>query len=73
MHTTHLQPPLESMPQSSTLGDDALEWENLSYPAGTRNTDRIEEHNPGASSINVYEEMERNGQRSIVLRRIMTI
>ena len=41
----------------------------MKYPGGSRQTDILEENNKGALSINVFEEIEFNGGKSIAIYR----
>ena len=37
------------------LNDDIVNWENINFPAGNRDIDRLETNNNGLISIDVYE------------------
>ena len=51
------------------LKDNIINWQHMKYPGGSREIDSLEENNPGILSINVFEEMEFNGEKGIVIYR----
>ena len=51
------------------LKDDVINWNHLKYPGGSREIDILEEQNSGVLSINVFEEMDVNGEKGIVIYR----
>ena len=59
----------ERISQYAKVKDDIINWQHMNYPAGDRDIDRLEDGNRGVLSINVYEEIELNGNKSIALHR----
>jgi len=53
----------------NNLKDDIINWEGVKFPSGNRDIDRLEEINIDKISVNVYEETEFNGQKTITLHR----
>ena len=51
------------------LKDNIINLENMNYPCGNRQIDILEENNQGIVSINVFEEIEFNGVKSIAIYR----
>jgi hypothetical protein len=48
---------------------DNINWEGVTYPAGNRDFDRLEEHNNKLISVNIYNVFEFEGKETIVLHR----
>ena len=51
------------------LIDNIINWQHMKYPGGSHEIDTLEHNNKGLLSINVFEEMEFNGEKGIVIYR----
>ena len=51
------------------LIDNIINWQHMKYPCGSHEIDTLEHNNKGLLSINVFEEMEFNGEKGIVIYR----
>ena len=59
----------ERMKHYNKLKYDSINLENMKYPGGSRQIGILEENNKGVLSINVFEEFDFNGAKSIAIYR----
>ena len=57
------------MSHYSKLNDKRINWEGMSYPAGNRDCDRLEESNNKYISVDIYKLFEFGGKETVVLHR----
>ena len=62
VHKIHEKKSPQEIRHYSKLNDKLINWEGVSYPAGNRYFDRLEENNNKFKSVNIYNLFEFEGK-----------